>query len=178
MPFYRAAREFVAGDPATQEGGRPILEVARQVAEAMGLGINEVIAIIRKSDGLSSLQGGAILSGEGTLTAGRNVTAGANLAGVGRLVADADVVTASESESVVRLEDIRELSTRASREGIAGFTPTQIFTLVLVWLLTLGAPVVQELALPPDAQIVVSNEYATVGIGLAITVMILQNRKR
>ena len=52
------------------------------------------------------------------------------------------------------------------------------YYLVLVWLLMLGAPVVQELALPPDAQTVVSNEYATLSIGLAITVMILQNRKR
>jgi hypothetical protein len=178
MPFFRTAREFVAGDRATQEGIGAVLEVARQVAEAMDMRIDEVIATVQKYGGYSFLQGGAVLSGEGTLTAGRNITAGANLTGVGRLVAGAEVVTVSESESVVKLEDISELSTRASRDGIAGLSPAQILTLVLVWLLTLGAPVVQELALPPNAQIVVSNEYATLSIGLAITVMILQNRKR
>jgi hypothetical protein len=177
MPLFRAAREFVAGDRATQEGIGPVLEVARKVAEAMDLGTDEVIAIIQKYGGFPSWRDAAILSGEGTLTAGGNITAGANLTGVGRLVAGADV-TVSESESVVKLEDINELSTRASREGIAGLSPAQILTLVLVWLLMLGAPVVQELALPPDAQTVVSNEYATLSIGLAITVMILQNRKR
>jgi hypothetical protein len=51
----------------------------------------------------------------------------------------------------------------------------QVLALVLVWLLSVGAPVVQ-VALPPEAQTVVSNEYATLGI--AITLLIVQNRKR
>jgi hypothetical protein len=47
---------------------------------------------------------------------------------------------------------------------------------VLVWLLTIGAPVLQRF-LPPEDQTVMSNEYATVTLGLAITTMIL-GRKR
>lgn len=48
--------------------------------------------------------------------------------------------------------------------------------LVLVWLLTLGAPVAQQY-LRPDDQAVISNEYATIALALAITTVIL-GRKR
>jgi hypothetical protein len=48
--------------------------------------------------------------------------------------------------------------------------------LVLVWLLTLGAPVLQVL-LPKEDQAVRSNEYVTIAVGVAITKVIL-GRKR
>jgi hypothetical protein len=49
-----------------------------------------------------------------------------------------------------------------------------LLILVLVWFLTIGAPIVQ-LTLPPEAQTAVSNEYATLGV--AITLLVVQNRK-
>ncbi len=178
MPIFRTVQEFVADAQSAEEAAGPVLAVARQIAEAMDLGIAEVIAALRKLGSFPQWQSAAVLSGEGKLVAGGPVLAGASLTAEGRMVASADVITASESESVVRLEDIGELSAKASRDGIAGLSAMQVFTLVLVWLFTLGAPVMQQLALPPEAQTVISNEYATFGIGLAITLVILQNRKR
>lgn len=78
---------------------------------------------------------------------------------------------------VVGSEEVGELTARAAREGFAGLNPVQILVVVLVCLLAVGAPFAQ-LALPPEAQSVLSDEYGTLGLGLAITTMIIQNRKR
>lgn len=43
------------------------------------------------------------------------------------------------------------LAIKISRSGIAGLSTVPVFTLVLVWLLAVGMPVVQQ-ALPPEAQ--------------------------
>jgi hypothetical protein len=74
------------------------------------------------------------------------------------------------------LEEISDLATRAAREGIRSLTKLDVLTLVLVWLVTLGAPVLERY-LQKDDQAVISNEYATVALGLAIMTMIL-GRKR
>jgi hypothetical protein len=105
---------------------------------------------------------------------GSRVAAVQSLGAGARIAASADVITWPEGTSaVVELEDISELSARASRDGLAALTSRQ----VLVWLLAFSAPVVQ-LALPPQAQTVVTNEYATLGIAIAITLLIVGNRKR
>lgn len=84
------------------------------------------------------------------------------------------------ADAEVRIIDppeLSELSARAAREGLAGLSPLQVLAVVLVWLLAVGVPVAQQ-ALPPEAQTVVSNEYGTLGLGIAITLLIVQNRKR
>jgi len=45
-----------------------------------------------------------------------------------------------------------------------------------LWLIAVGLPVVQQ-ALPPEAQAVLSHEYATLPIAIAITLIIV-SRKR
>jgi hypothetical protein len=178
MPIFRTVQEFVGDAKAAEDAAGPVFAVAHQTAEALDLRIAEVIAAVRALPGFDRWQPAAALSGEGTLIASGRVLAGASLTAEARIFASADVITASERESTVKQEDIADLSAKASRDGVAGLSPIQVFTLVLLWLLTLGAPVVQELVLPPEAQTVVSNEYATFGIGLAITLVILQNRTR
>ena len=49
--------------------------------------------------------------------------------------------------------------------------------LVLVWLLTFGLPAAQQV-LPAKAQSVLTNDYATFAIALAITWRILDKRER
>ena len=74
------------------------------------------------------------------------------------------------------LEGIGELSATASRSGIAGLSTAQVLALVLLWLLTIGAPVVQH-ALPPETQTLLSNEYGTVGIAIALTLVIFGRQR-
>jgi hypothetical protein len=151
MPIYRVVQEYIAGTRAAERG---VSSAARQIGEAMDMGMAEVFAAVRK-----------------------HVIIAPNQAVEARVVLDADTITLSEGSSVIPLVDIVELSARASRDGIAGFSIMQVLALVLVWLLSVGSPVVQ-VALPPEAQTVVSNEYATLGIAIAITLLIVQNRKR
>ena len=90
-------------------------------------------------------------------------------------VLGADVITLSEGASVLPLEDISELSAKVTRDGIAGLSTTQVLTLVLLWLLTIGAPIVQQ-ALPPEAQALLNSEYGTVGIAIALTLVIVSRK--
>jgi hypothetical protein len=57
-------------------------------------------------------------------------------------------------------------------KGFGSLTKLDVLTLVLVWLLMLGSPVAQRY-LPPEDQTVITNEYATIALGLAITTVIL-----
>jgi hypothetical protein len=78
---------------------------------------------------------------------------------------------------VVGREDVGELSARASREGIAGLSHARVFTLVLLWLLLLGAGVIQEEVLSPWAQKLMSDETGMIALALAITPMIVNRKK-
>jgi hypothetical protein len=51
-----------------------------------------------------------------------------------------------------------------------------MLALVLLCVLVIGAPYVQA-ALPQDAQSLLTNEYSTLALGLAIATLIVQNRK-
>jgi len=72
---------------------------------------------------------------------------------------------------------VDETMATASRDGIAGLTPVQLLIVVLVWLLAFGTPLIQQ-TLPPEAQSVVSGDIGTAGLALAITTLIIQQRKR
>ena len=50
-----------------------------------------------------------------------------------------------------------------------------MLALVLLWLLTIGAPVAQQ-ALPPEAQTLLSNEYGTIGLAIALTLVIVSRK--
>ncbi len=71
---------------------------------------------------------------------------------------------------------ITALSARVSREGLVGLGPVQVLALALVCMLAIGAPFVQ-MALPQEAQSLLTEEYSTLGLGLAIAMLIVQNRK-
>jgi hypothetical protein len=76
-----------------------------------------------------------------------------------------------------RITDVTELAARAKQDGVASLSPLQVLTLVLVWLVMLSTPVVQQ-HLPPAVQAVLTDEVGTVGLGLAVTALIIQHRKR
>jgi hypothetical protein len=71
---------------------------------------------------------------------------------------------------------IAALSAKVAREGLAGLSPLQVLMLALVCMLAVGAPFIQT-ALPKEAQSLLTEEYATVSLGLAIAMLIVQNRK-
>jgi hypothetical protein len=48
---------------------------------------------------------------------------------------------------------------------------------VLVWLLAFGTPVVQQ-TLPPEAKQVVTGDIGTAGLAFAITMLVIQQRRR
>jgi hypothetical protein len=150
MPIFRRVQEYIVGGGAA-EGSAAC--AARQVSAAMDLEMAEVLAAVRKQ-----------------------VIIGPNQAIEAMAVLDADMITLSEGASVLPLEDVGELSVKVARDGIAGLTTTQMLVLVLLWLLTIGAPVVQQ-ALPPEAQTLLNSEYGTIGIAIAITLAIV-SRKR
>jgi len=152
MPIFRAAQQFIDGARAADASTATSL--ARQASEAL-----DAIAAVRK------LPSFANFLGEGTLVAEGGVTT----------ITDADFGHGTDEE--LSVQRIDELSAKAKKDGIGGLSTKQVLVLVLLWLLTIGAPVVQ-VALPPEAQTVVSNEYATLGLGIAITLVIVQNRNR
>jgi hypothetical protein len=84
-----------------------------------------------------------------------------------RVIEAADYGTATEDARVEVRRDAR----------LAGLNAGQVLVLVLVWLFTFGLPAAQ-LVLPPKAQSVLTNDYATFAIALAITWRILDKRER
>ncbi len=157
--IVRALQKYLTATPDDPD----VLAVVRQVSEAIRVGTAEVAEAVQK------------LREEGWVNVGGHVIVGPHVAVGARAVLDADTITLSEDASVLRLEGIGELVARASRSGIAGLSTAQVLTLVLLWLLTIGTPVVQ-MALPPDAQTLLSNEYGTIGIAIAITLVIFSRK--
>lgn len=87
----------------------------------------------------------------------------------------AEVITAPGPSTAER----RSLETaleKASRDGIASIGTAQLVLLLLVWLVAIGLPMVQQ-ALPPEGQTVLNNEYGTIGIAVALTLVLLQKQK-
>lgn len=98
-------------------------------------------------------------------------------AGVATAAAAAGIggVTAIAVGSVPRVEDVSELSSKAASRGVTSLSYVQVLILVLIWLLTIGAPVLQSF-MPAGDQAVMSNEYVTIAVGVALTATVL-NRK-
>ena len=161
MPIFRAVQQYIAD--AAEAGAR---SAARQLSEALDLSVDDVIAAVRnlKTDATFAAAGAA-------------VAAGAALNAEGRVVAFADVGTGTDSLSVVKLEDIGELATRAARDGIVGLSIMQVLALVLVWLLVyISISVVQQL--PGEVQAKLTNDIGILTVGLMMTLAIVQKRKR
>ena len=133
-----------------------LLAVAHAVAEMMGPSILEGVDIEALREDLLRR-----VSEMGQDVRGQDLRVKAGVAAVAGTASNVSVATGS-------LEIVRGLSAQAAREGIAHLTKLDVLTLVLVWLLMIGAPVLQRF-LPPEDQTVMSNEYATVALGLAIT---------
>jgi hypothetical protein len=85
----------------------------------------------------------------------------------GTSIVPEELITSSAVESVDSLLDT------ASRDGVAKLSPLQILILALTWLLLVGIPVIQT-QLPLEAQSIVTSEVGTVGLGIAITAIIMQ----
>ena len=152
MPIFRHVQQYLHGTLATETG---VAAAARQVGKAMDLGMAEVIVAAQK-----------LMPWPGAGLAGTAANAS---------IAAGDFAAITENASVVRLDNLSELSSRASRQGIAGLTTMQVLALVLIWLLAVGVPVIQQ-ALPPEAQALLSDENGTISLAFAITLVILSRR--
>jgi hypothetical protein len=187
-------RQFVERARAADAQG--LSSLARQVSEAMDLGMADVVAAVRKL-GLSgtavnvsetsgnlaasgSLSGTAInvskasddLIGSTTITGSGSVALPKpGFAGLG-------VVGRSDNNlTVVKREDIANLAAKVTRDGIAGLSTTQVLALVLVWLLVcITFSLTQQL--PGDPQGKLTNDLAELTIGIMLTLSIIQKRKR
>ena len=108
--------------------------------------------------------------------------AGASLTAAAVLSANADVIGAIDDLTVAKseardAEDMDELITKAARSGFMDLSAPQVLAVVLIVLLAVGLPFAQ-VQLPSDIQSLLTDEEATLGIGLAITFAIMQNRKK
>src|SRR5262249_28755138 len=65
---------------------------------------------------------------------------------------------------IFKPENVRRLVARAKRVGINRLTPAQIFILVLLWLILVGMPLIQQ-KMPPEAQGILNSEAGTIGVG-------------
>jgi len=109
--------------------------------------------------------------------AGASLTVAAVLSANAEAVGAIDDLTVTKSEREEHVEDIGKLVTKAARSGFFDLSVSQVFAVVLVVLLSVGLPFAQ-VQLPPDVQSLMADEEATLGIGLAITLAIMQNRKK
>jgi hypothetical protein len=91
--------------------------------------------------------------------------------------AESDAIVRDVATSANAADEISKLSDQVEKHGVAGLSPAQLLLLVMVCLLAVGLPFAQ-VALPQGAQAVLADEEATMGLGLAITLAILQARKK
>jgi hypothetical protein len=110
------------------------------------------------------------------------VTANACLTATAVLIASADIGGATDDFTVAKaeaeqVEDMDELIAKVARHGFLDLSVLQVLAVVLVVLLAVGLPFAQ-VKLPPGVQSLMADEEATLGIGLAITLAIMQNRKK
>lgn len=187
-------RQFVERARAADAQG--LSSLARQVSEAMDLGMADVVAAVRKL-GLSgtainvsktsgSLTGSGSLSGtavtvsqtSGDLIGSTTIT-GSGSVGLPKLgiAGLGDVGRSDDHLTVVNREDIANLAANATRDGIAGLSTTQVLALVLVWLLV-GITFSLAQQLPGDPQSKLTNDLAELSVGIVLTLAIIKKRKR
>ena len=194
MPVFRSARQFVDGLRAARA---EMESVTLGLRKAMDLGTADIAAAVQRFGGLAGTaasisRASANLSGSGSLggTAVSTTYASANLAAVttivasGRViipkpkvVADGDVATATESASVAKLEDIGELTARARRDGIAGFSYNEIFIVAVVLVLLFGVfVVVPDLSSRSKAEL--GLDFKAIAAAFALVAIVISNRRR
>ena len=108
--------------------------------------------------------------------------AGAALTAAAVLTANADVIDAIDDVTITELggehvEDLGELVTKAGKHGFGDLSIFQLLAVVLIVLLAVGLPFAQVKS-SPEVQSLMADEEATIGIGFAITLAIMQSRKK
>jgi hypothetical protein len=86
----------------------------------------------------------------------------------------AETINAVDADAVLP-KNLNTLMDRASKHGVAGLSFGQVFILVLAWLMMIGMPIAQQM-LPADVQNMITGEVGTIGLGLALTAIIVKNR--
>lgn len=160
-PTERAIKQYIAN--AASEGA---MSAAQRLSEALGVGQNEVLEAVQR---LGPWEPAAALTGQGSLTVAGSLagSAVAVSAADGTLtVFSADAAAATESLTVVRQIDVDELSTRASRGGLARLSTNQGI-LVTVILIAAIFPV-----LPPEAQARILDDAALAAAVAAVLALI------
>ena len=160
---FRAVQDYVAGVRTAVGDVGP---VALKAGDALGVHLADVAAVIERMGATGSAAEPGHITSSGGLRLPKLAFAPA-----GEVV----VSLGPEAAAVVGPQDVGELSSRASRDGIAGFSTMQVFTLVLLWLMALGLPVVQQ-ALPQGVQAALLGEYGTIAIAVAVTAEIRRRR--
>jgi hypothetical protein len=158
-PIERALKQYIAN--AAGEGA---ISAAQRLSEALDVGLNEVLEAVQR---LGLWKPAAVLAGQGSVTAGGPVAGGAVVAAEGTVtVFSADVAAATESLTVVRQVDVDELSTRASRGGLARLSANQRI-LAAVILIAAIFPV-----LPPEVQARILDDATLAAAVAAVLVLI------
>ena len=116
---------------------------AQRLSEAVGVGLDEVLAAVRE---LGSWEPTATLSAEASLTAGGSVGMPAMAVAGTVFVSAADAGSATEAFSVVRQADVEKLSAWASRGGIARLSTNQRILVAVILIAAIFH------MLPPAAQ--------------------------
>jgi hypothetical protein len=98
------------------------------------------------------------------------------------LAANEDVFDAIDDVTVTapgdgHAKDLGELVAKAGKHGFGDLSTLQVLAVVLVVLLTVGLPFAQVQS-SPEVQSLMADEEATIGIGIAITLAIVQSRKK
>ncbi len=149
MPFIRGVQQYMEDVRKAWTFVRPLRAYADQVDLAIDAGMAQLATFIRQE------------------AEHRNVTASASLTITPIMVADADVVRATERESVTVLDG----PTRATHS-----IDRLAFALILVWLVALAMPAAQP-HLPREAQDILNTLYKTIPIALTVTLVARQKRK-
>jgi hypothetical protein len=89
-------------------------------------------------------------------------------------VVDQAIAIAADSEIT---EGVEKASAKLGRAGLIGMSPGMMLLLVFIWLTAVGLPVAQA-ELPAAGQSVATNEIATVGLALAVTWRVLDERDK
>lgn len=178
VSIVREVQQFIEQARGADAGGvQGLPSLVRQVSEAMDLEMADIIAAVGKLGGLSGTAASTSYA-SGNLGAVAAAHASGSLAlAKPRIVAFGDVGTATDGLSVVKLEDIAELTTRAKRDGIAGLSKNQIFLLAVVLVLSVSlVAIVPDLS--PEAQAELGTDLGIISLALALVAMVARNRER
>jgi hypothetical protein len=188
-----AARQYVESVLKAEEAAQGVRGAALRLSAAMDMSMADVVAAVQMiGTGELSVGGrvvppAAAMSGAGVMTVGgtKHATGSVTIfeaaaavsatAHPGQVaVTDEDTAAATESVSVVKVEDIGKLVVRAAKHGLGDLTLLQLFILIVVCVILAAAQ--QEL--PAKEQAVALGTEALLGVTIPIAIEVRRKNKK